>query len=192
MIKLVINSGLHSLQDFNDADKQTIRDAAANRIRDLLQRHFSSKGGRRFWQEAADSVQTELTKDGTNINIYKRGVALRLFGGVVKPTGRKSEMTGKAIKNIFIPGPRTQMRQDGGELIDEVHDPEQVFVLKNKAGRVFLAENRGGEKPYFLGRLVKQTVHKPDESVLPKGDEMVASARMAARNAIKILGLKLK
>ncbi len=91
--------------------KEEILYAAAGRVRSLVEEHFRARKSRRFWKEAADSVQVEPGNNGTlNVQIFKRGVHLRYAGGTVKPTGQISELTGKPIKSLLIPGPRTPMR----------------------------------------------------------------------------------
>lgn len=168
--------------------KEDILNAAAGRVRSLLEGHFDGLPSRRFWKEAADSVQVEPGKNGTvNINIYKRGVHLRYAGGTVKPSGQISELTGKPIKSLLIPGPRTPMRTQGLDLYDVVKDPRRVHTIKNHAGRIYLVEDaeQEGQKMRYLGRLVKQTRHSPDPTVLPSEQAMQEAAAAGANFILK-------
>ena len=188
MLNLTIRSGLRSLRSVTPEQKEDILNAAAGRVRSLLEGHFDGLPSRRFWKEAADSVQVEPGKNGTvNINIYKRGVHLRYAGGTVKPSGQISELTGKPIKSLLIPGPRTPMRTQGLDLYDVVKDPRRVHTIKNHAGRIYLVEDveQEGQKMRYLGRLVKQTRHSPDPTVLPSEQAMQEAAAAGANFILK-------
>lgn len=190
MLILTIRSGLRSLRSVTPEQKEDILNAAAGRVRSLVEEHFDGLPSRRFWKEAADSVHVEPGKNGTvNINIYKRGVHLRYAGGTVKPSGQISELTGKPIKSLLIPGPRTAMRTQGLDLYDVVKDPRRVHTIKNHAGRVYLVEDaeQEGQKMRYLGRLVKQTTHKPDPTVMPSVQDMQEAAAAGANFVLKDL-----
>ena len=190
MLKITIRSGLRSLRSVTDAQKEEILYSAAGGVRSLVEGHFDGLPSRRFWKEAADSVQVEPGNNGTlSVNIYKRGVHLRYAGGTVKPSGQISELTGKPIKSLLIPGPRTAMRTQGLDLHDVVKDPRRVHTIKNHAGRIYLVEDaeQPGQKMRFLGRLVKQTTHSPDPTVLPSLQEMQEAAAEGANFILKYI-----
>lgn len=190
MLNLTIRSGLRSLRSVTPKQKEEILYSAAGRVRSLVEDHFDGLPSRRFWKEAADSVQVEPGSNGTvNINIYKRGVHLRYAGGTVKPSGQISELTGRPIRSLLIPGPRTAMRTQGLDLYDVVKDPRRVHTIKNHAGRVYLVEDaeQEGQKMRYLGRLVKQTTHSPDPTVLPSEQDMQEAAAAGANFILKDL-----
>ncbi len=58
--------------------------AAAGGVRTAVQENFLRLGGRKFWQRAAELTRVEPTGRGkAEVSVYRRGVALRLFGGLV-------------------------------------------------------------------------------------------------------------
>ena len=190
MLSITIRSGLRSLHSVTPEQKEEILYAAAGRVRSLVEEHFRARKSRRFWKEAADSVKVAPGSNGRlNVQIFKRGVHLRYAGGTVKPSGQISELTGKPIKSLLIPGPRTPMRTQGLDLYDVVRDPRRVHTIKNHAGRVYLVEDaeQPGQKMRYLGRLVKKTTHKPDPTVLPTEQAMQEAARAGAAFVLKDL-----
>lgn len=190
MLKITIRSGLRSLRSVTPEQKEEVLYSAAGRVRSLVEDHFRARPSRRFWKEAADSVKVEPGKNGTvNINIYKHGVHLRYAGGTVKPSGQISDLTGRPIRSLLIPGPRTAMRTQGLDLYDVVKDPRRVHTIKNHAGRVYLVEDaeQEGQKMRYLGRLVKRTTHNPDPTVMPTELAMREAARAGAEHVLKNL-----
>lgn len=188
MLKITIRSGLRSLRSVTPEQKEEVLYSAAGSVRSLLEEHFRARPSRRFWKEAADSVHVEPGSNGTlNVAVYKRGVRLRYEGGTVKPTGKISELTGKPIRSLLIPGPRTPMRTQGLDLYDVVKDPRRVHTIKNHAGRVYLVEDaeQEGQKMRYLGRLVKSTTHEPDPTVMPTEQAMREAARAGAEHVLK-------
>lgn len=194
-IKFTIKNRL-CLVDLKPEAREAVMGTVVNQVRDLVDEHMRGNGGREFWQEAADSIKVSplyRAKDGkleARLEIYKRGVHLRYAGGIVKPTGNISEMTGKPTKSLLIPS--RELRADGGDLYDYVRDPRKVHVIKNKAGRVYLVEDGAeGAKMRLLGRLVKSTTHKPNPRVLPTREEMATRARNKAHEALRLYKEKL-
>lgn len=191
MIRLKFKTRLCNVKPLTNEQKQVVNDAAAGNLMQVVRRHLRGNGGRSFWEEAASSLRTASRDGKATLDITKRGVALRFFGGVVKPAGNISEMTGKPTKSLLIPS--RELRQDGGDLYDNVRDPRRVHVIKNKAGRVYLVEDgEGGEKMRLLGRLVKSTTHKPNPRVLPTREEMRQAARAGAEHELHRLDLFIK
>ena len=57
-----------------------------------------------FWGAAKRSVNPPVIRDNkATIDITHIGVRLQWLGGTVKPSGRKSEVTGRRIKSLLIP-----------------------------------------------------------------------------------------
>lgn len=188
MLKIhFVVEGLQRLQGLPLGVRVDALGAAAGRVRAAVEEHFDGLPSRRFWREAADDVvvtalPTERRGGGemvrARVEIRKRGVALRYYGGTVRPRGNISEMTGKPTKSLFLPG--REMRADGGDLFDFVRDPQRVHVAK-LPGCVLLVEDMGkGNQPRVLGKLVKSTTHRPNKNVLPTGETMKAAAKKGA------------
>ena len=79
------------------------------------------------------------------------------------------------------------MRTQGLDLYDVVKDPRRVHTIKNHAGRIYLVEDaeQEGQKMRYLGRLVKQTRHSPDPTVLPSEQAMQEAAAAGANFILK-------
>ena len=58
MLNLTIRSGLRSLRSVTPEQKEDILNAAAGRVRSLMEEHFDGLPSRRFWKEAADTVSS--------------------------------------------------------------------------------------------------------------------------------------
>lgn len=199
MLKLTFTvKNIRKLADIAPQQRADVLYSAAGHVRGTLEEHFRAQGGRKFWPKAADSVHVspQASEGGTaraRIEILKHGVALRFFGGVVKPRGNISDLTGRPTKSLLIPG--KELRANGGELIDVVKNPKKLHVIKTKAGKVLLVEDIPGKKGKedeirIHGQLVKRTVHKPNPRVLPTVEQMQAAAREGA--AFHLRDIKLK
>lgn len=199
MLKLRFTvKNIRKLADIAPQQRADVLHSAAGRVRSTLEEHFRAQGGRKFWQDAADSVHVkpQPSEDGiarARIEVLKSGVALRYFGGVVKPRGNISELTGRPTKSLLIPG--KELRANGGYLIDVVKNPKMLHVIKTKAGKVLLVEDIPGKKGKedevrIHGQLVKRTVHKPNPRVLPTVEQMQAAAREGAAFHLRKINIK--
>ena len=199
MLKLTFTvKNIRRLSDITPQQRAEVLHSAAGHVRGTLEEHFRKLPGRKFWTDAADSVnvraQTSVRgKAKARVEVLKHGVALRFFGGVVKPRGNISELTGRPTKSLLIPG--KELRANGGELIDVVKNPKKLHVIKTKAGKVLLVEDIPGKKKgekdsmRIQGQLVKRAVHKPNPRVLPTRETMAAAARSAAE--VELRDIKL-
>lgn len=199
MLKLTFTvKNIRRLADIAPQQRADVLNSAAGHVRGTLEEHFRAQGGRKFWQEAAEAVHVKPQpgENGTaraRIEILKRGVALRFFGGEVKPRGNISELTGKPTRSLLIPG--KELRANGGDLIDVVKNPKKLHVIKTKAGKVLLVEDIPGKKGKedeirIHGQLVKRTVHKPNPRVLPTVEQMQAAARTGAETQLRLLKIR--
>ncbi len=118
MIRLKFKTRLCNVKPLTNEQKQVVNDAAAGNLMQVVRRHLRGNGGRSFWEEAASSLRTASSDEKATLEITKRGVHLSYAGGVVKPTGNISEMTGKPTKSLLIPS--LELREDGGDLYDNV------------------------------------------------------------------------
>lgn len=199
MLKLTFTvKNIRRLSDITPQQRAEVLHSAAGHVRGTLEEHFRKLPGRKFWTDAADSVnvraQTSVRgKAKARVEVLKHGVALRFFGGVVKPRGNISELTGRPTKSLLIPG--KELRANGGELIDVVKNPKKLHVIKTKAGKVLLVEDIPGKKGKeaevrIHGQLVKRTVHKPNPRVLPTVEQMQAAARTGAEFHLRTIKIK--
>lgn len=199
MLKLTFTvKNIHRVADIAPQQRAEVLHSAAGHVRGTLEEHFRKLPGRKFWTDAADSVnvraQTSVRgKAKARVEVLKHGVALRFFGGVVKPRGNISELTGRPTKSLLIPG--KELRANGGELIDVVKNPKKLHVIKTKEGKVLLVEDIPGKKGKeaevrIHGQLVKRTVHKPNPRVLPTVAQMQAAARTGAEFHLRTIKIK--
>lgn len=163
--------------------EQAVNKAAANHLRALIKQHLEARGGRKYWKEAADSVETALNESGAVVSINRQGVRLHFYGGTVKPTGRISNVTGKPIKRLLIPGENSPLRKANVELYELGLDRDAVRIEEGK-----LMADIGGV-PVELGILAKKAEHNPDPTVLPKPEQMAEALHTGAREALEILNL---
>ena len=199
MLKLTFTvKNIRRLSDIAPQQRAEVLYSAAGHVRGTLEEHFRKLPGRKFWSDAADSVNVSPKasvggKAMARVEVLKHGVALRFFGGVVKPRGNISELTGRPTKSLLIPG--KDLRANGGELIDVVKNPKKLHVIKTKAGKVLLVEDIPGKKGKeaevrIHGQLVKRTVHKPNPRVLPTVEQMQAAARTGAEFHLRTIKIK--
>lgn len=146
--------------------------AAAGGVRRCIREHFLARGGRAYWRAASERVEVEPTARGAEVSIYQRGVALRYFGGRVRPKpGRKA----LAIPTEEAPRDTWPYEMPGLVLRPVSRKwPHLVGLLVRK---------EEPEKAIF--RLVDETRHTGDPSVLPSEEEMTEAAVSALRTALK-------
>ena len=130
MLKLTFTvKNIRRLSDIAPQQRAEVLYSAAGHVRGTLEEHFRKLPGRKFWTDAADSVNVSPKasvggKAMARVEVLKHGVALRFFGGVVKPRGNISDLTGRPTKSLLIPG--KDLRANGGELIDVVKNPKKL------------------------------------------------------------------
>lgn len=155
-----------------------------------------------FWKGVAESITSDATTTQATVTFAARGVALRYFGGEVKPETRKAlsvpvhesahglNASEYPDKLAFIPA-TTQFgpfRKGGGQ--DTVG-----YLVRGVERTITRGENKGktrvvpllrpaGELIYVLRR---RTYHVPDPNILPKDDAILATAKEAAGAYLKSL-----
>ena len=151
------------------ASRQFIRDHIAGLARS---RH---RPGRRhnFYADAARSAVGEVEPpDTAAIRIPHQGMALRYGGGTVRASGKTSAVTGKPVRMLSIPisGSEADGKTPG--------DFTGLFLVVSKdKQRAYLSRKqpKGGALERMF-RLVPQTTHKPDPTVLPERGAVEADA----------------
>ena len=156
------------------AASRAVGEACAKLTRDHLCRIASSRHrsglARNFYARAADAVVSEPVSHGAMITIPHTGLALRYYGGTVRPSGRVSLVTGRPIKRLAIP---IKGRGAEGRL---PKDFKGLFVVASKrSGKAVLAGRGPSGLVRALFTLVKSSTHKADKSVLPTDDQYTAA-----------------
>ena len=158
-------------------------------LRDLESSRPNALGGARthFWGKAASAVGYEAGSDGATVYTAATGVLYQRFGGTLKPSGRVSSVTGKAIVNLAIPAraeahgkvpsdfnnliPLIRRRNGKPTAIALVEAESQDVTLgkprKDGTRKVKRGQERGGGVLFWL---VKQAQKDPDEGVFPPDD----------------------
>lgn len=188
--------------------------AGANVVRYWLRTLDSSRanalGGRRtnFYGKAATATFSQPTADGAEVHTAATGILYQRFGGVLKPSGRISSVTGKAIVHLAIPAraeahgrlpsdfnnllPMIRWR-DGKRTVvglEEAQSQDISFGSMRKDGsrKLKRGAQRGGGVMFWL---VKSAQKGPDEDVLPPPDLVgdavtLALADYVIRNARRL------
>jgi len=138
---------------------------------DLTRGHLRRLAGRRhrpgiahnFYLRAADAVVAERVTGGAAVTIAHEGLALRYYGGTVRPSGRISLVTGRPIRALAVPKPGSGAEgKTPGEF-------GKLFVVASKrSGKAVLAGRGPAGMVRVLFLLLKSAEHKADKSVLPK------------------------
>lgn len=155
-----------------------------------------------YWKTVSESITSEASADSATVTISHRGVALRYYGGEVKPVTRKalSVPLHKSAHGLnaseypgllaFIPA-TTQFgpfRKGGGQdtvgyLVRGVS--KTITRGKNKGkSRVVPLPRSDGEMIYVLRR---RTYHTPDPNILPTEDALRAAAKDAGEAHLETL-----
>jgi len=131
-----------------------------------------------FYAAAADSVSSETYEGDAIVRIQHEGLALRYFGGIVKPSGRPSLVTGRPIRMLAIPTDEAEEHTPG--------DYSGLFLIKSrKLGKAYLAGKKPNGMIGILFRLVPQTVHQADATVLPAAGKLLDNAMNAIMERFK-------
>ena len=157
--------------------------AARQAVRDSFQDMLDRTQSQRFWGAAKRSVNPPVIRDITHI-----GVRLQWLGGTVKPSGRKSEVTGRRIKSLLIPFKDSPLRRRS---LASLNIPEEeVMVLGDvDTGSAILARvkqrkrrNKDGHYQDVtpLGALVKSATIPAHPEVMPSREQMRKNAVYAA------------
>lgn len=163
--------------------EKIVTGSAAGELQKLMAAHLDARGGRSYWHEAAKHVETSANEAGAVVSINHRGVRLHFYGGTVKPTGRISNVTGKPIKRLLIPGENSPLRKANVELYELGLDRDAVRIEEGK-----LMADIGGV-PVELGVLAKKAEHDPDPTVLPKPEQMAEALHTGAAKALQRLNI---
>lgn len=163
---------------------ESVAKVAVEAAADVVRDHFITLSRTRhrpaqrlnYYLQAADSVIRETQGGDALIRIPHAGVAQRLYGGTIKPSGRVSAVTGRPVRRLAIglsgtPG-EGHVPADFGTLF---------CVLKKGAKRgdlsqtAFLVRKQGAGLQYLFA-LVSEVTQNPDPGVLPADAALLDAA----------------
>ncbi len=186
MITLGVNADSRDLSAYITRLRLALRGAPAARVvaeagADATRSHLYGLANSRhrqaqrlnFYARAADAVVAEPVTGGAEITISHTGLALRYFGGTVRPSGRTSLVTGRPIRRLAVPIPGKGAE---GKTPAEFSN---LFMIRSKGGNALLAGKKPNGMVGLLFMLLAKTVHKADKSVLPTDDAYRAAAQDA-------------
>lgn len=170
---------------------------AREAVRDRFQRMAERTHSRVFWGRAKQSVEPPVLYDSmASFAITQVGVRLQWLGGTVRPTGRRSEVTGRPIRSLLIPFKDSPLRRRS--LASLNFPEEEVMVLGDVAsGRAVLARVRERKRRRdglyqdvtLLGALVRSATIPAHPEVMPSEEEMgqyvVKAARLVLQRLLK-------
>lgn len=158
---------------------------AAEAGADTVRANFAQLASRRhrprqrinYYLQAADSVIREVHGSQALIRIPHTGIAQRYYGGIIRPTGRPSKVTGKPVQKLAIGlsgSPAAgHTPADFTDLFLVVRKPQA-----GSKGGAYLArrKNSGIE---FLFVLLSQVSQSADSTVLPPETRLASAAAEA-------------
>ena len=158
-------------------------DLTRSHFRELSQDRHRASQPRNYYQLAADAVEFKAVDGGAEVTIPHTGIALRYFGGTVRPSGRISLVTGKPITRLAVPFSGSEAEgKTPGEFAD-------LFVLSSalgkSTGKAVLARKTSSGGFVALFALLAKTEHEPNETILPENAEYEETAVSAIREMIE-------
>lgn len=164
MLKITIKApDLAGLVGRELLDVQRVGLAAAGGVRRCVSAHLRGRGGLKFWRAASERVEVEPTAEGADVAIYQRGVALRYYGGTVRPKAGH-----KALAIPTEKGPRDTWPYEMPGLVFRRVSRKWPHLVR------LLVHKDKPEEPLY--RLVNETQHKADPGVMPTEEQMMKAA----------------
>lgn len=204
MLSFSISAKLHPLlADLHPG--QLTNEVSANAAECLMEQlrdHFLARGGRSFWQQAADSVQVTPAQAGTcHVIVAQRGVRLQWTGkpAVILPGRTASTSTGKPTRLLALPTEANPTRKNpsaykelffqrvkGKPRLRALLFPGEPVPAKRAykgkpAGRMVI--RKAGDVPLFT--LVTETHHVPHPDVMPTQQAMQQTVLNAAEEVLR-------
>lgn len=167
-------------KDVAMVDERRLREAAVRGVRNVVYAHLVARDGTArhqpgmprsgYWGSAATSTTFELNEHGGVVSIPKEGVALRYYGGVVRPGPGKKALAFPV--NPAVAGMRAAE-------YDPMHT-KLDFVPGRKGKAPTLRDADSGEVYYVL---LASKKFGADKTVLPPESVMLAAAVSAMEAA---------
>lgn len=169
-MSLVIDTATPSLEALSKKLKQRKRihtamaRAVANQFRDHFKSLSKSNKNRfgvknSFWDRMRSTVREEATDTVSAISM-DRAVALRRFGGPVKPTGNRRYLT--------IP----LSRRSYGKKATEFEESFVITIKKKANERKYIVIKREDGGLDFLYLMIESTTHKPNSLAIPSDNDV--------------------
>lgn len=173
------------------AAKGTINKLYARAVGNLFRKHFRKSSGTNknkfgvknsFWDRMRNSVREESTPTVAAVSM-DLAVALRRFGGIVKPTGGKKFLT--------IPISKKAYGKTASEFGDEsfIWPPAIALDTSSKtakaSGKKYIAMIGDDGKLELLYILLRSTKHNPNSTVTPNEFEIQAEVTNALTKHLK-------
>jgi hypothetical protein len=173
-------------------DAEGLHDAIAQAVEDGVRQHIADtkqSPNTGWWGRAARMISHTATATEAVVSLNQRGVALRYHGGRVLPVRAKAlaiphdtvpvaDGTRKAPREMgllaFLPARRPARKGVIGVLVEA--EMRTATRGKNK-GQPYKVPKPGGKLYYTL---MTEVTHKPDPTVLPSDEAMLATAQQAA------------
>lgn len=161
-------------------DRADLHKVMAHAGTQVVQKHFAAlamtnrnKWGRpsTFWKRMRQATMPESSSKQAAV-VMERDVALRRFGGTIKPTGGRRYLTIPVSKTAY--GRVARSFKSG-------------FVLKLKTGGLFIAQKSGKSgKLELLFALVKQATIRANRAILPADGVITAALKVAIAAWLKL------
>lgn len=159
-------------------------------VHDHLRAHYVNAPNRLsapstgYWKRVDASAAGETTQSGntftTSVTLSGVGLRMKFEGGIVRPTGRVSTVTGKPIRFLTIPA----IAEAHGKTASEFPFLKARGAFKNGGGGVLYKPQEGSDfgTVYFI--LARQATIKPDPNILPPANEVISEMTAAIQAAL--------
>jgi len=176
---LVIENSIEPLKKLSkalqnqEAINKVMADAVSEEVKDLFsaisntQKENKFGKGHTFWKRMIKSVRPIFSATSSIVEM-NRAIALRYFGGIVRPTGGKKFLTIPVSKEAYGKSARSFHSLFVFRYADMGKNGQAYLAKSNR--EVVLMTNSGPQKKEKLTLmyiLLRFTKHKPDRSVLP-------------------------
>ncbi len=187
---------LRSLINDKKALNATVEVAAEGAVKEHLTTHYAGRVNRLggtstgYWKRAIENTTGTSDAAGATISINQTGIRLKYEGGVIRPSGKTSEVTGKPIRFLSIPvHPAAH-----GRTIADLGGKSAFYVVPFAAGGGFseggtgaaagVFRQSGGKRSdsdplYFI--LKRSVTIKADRNLLPSEDAVGTAITEALR-----------
>lgn len=191
-LKIEIEGGSDKLLAWGEVELGRVSGGAASEVRNLMKRNFAGLNSRKFYVDAAQKTEVVGSGSVVSVVVNKVGVRLQWKGGVIKPTGRISEVTGRPVKSLLIPVKNGVMGEMSmKEYMGVARRPIKYIPGKAENGdKGFLAHESGkgkDKKLTVIAWLRKKATIRAHPKVLPTQDELRDAAVRGAKLVIKNL-----
>ena len=195
MIAMVVNIQDNGAREFLSALHMSLAGESANAVAaeaaaERTREHFKALSASRhrpgsskdYYQNAVEAVVSSADASSGKVSIDYTGLALRRYGGEVKPSGKTSLITGKPIRRLAVPKEGSEAE---GRTPYDFRGKVSLVVTKRKKAFLGKPEADGSFSPLFW--LVETTHHDPDPSVLPTDDDFYSAVKTALSDLVEEL-----